>query len=60
MKKEYISPEAKGFKVESLAILADSITNTSGVSGLGVGGDTGDYNITEGASRQGGFWDDEE
>ncbi len=58
MKKKYILPETKVLMIQSHAILAGSITGTN-VEGLSSGGYTEGY-VTEGNSRRGSFWDDEE
>ncbi len=58
MKKKYIAPTIVAMKVKTMTIMAGSITSTN-AEGLGYGGDT-NGNVTEGNSRGGGFWDDED
>lgn len=57
MKKKYMTPSMMEIRIETAPVLNITSTNTEG---LGGGGNTGDNGITEGGSRGGGFWDDED
>lgn len=58
MKKIYSRPETLCIDIKMQQLMAGSINSTSGADGLGVVNNS--EGITEGASRGGGFWDDED
>ncbi len=58
MKKTYSRPETECITVKMHQMVCTSITGTN-VEGLGMGGNT-DGVVSEGNSRRGSFWDDEE
>jgi len=57
MKKKYITPSMMVIRIKTAPVLTIASTNTEG---LRVNGNTEDYDITEGGSRGGSIWDDEE
>ncbi|MCK8621560.1 hypothetical protein [Prevotella sp. E13-27] len=57
MKKKYITPSMMVIRIKTAPVLTIASTNTEG---LRVNGNTEDYDITEGGSREGSIWDDEE
>lgn len=57
MKKTYIVPSMMVIRIKTAPVLTLSNTN---VEGLGNGGGTSENEITEGGSRGGSIWDDEE
>jgi hypothetical protein len=58
-KKRYLTPHILILSIKT-SCLMNNISGTSGADGLGMGGYTDDYGITEGGSRDAGFWDDED
>lgn len=57
MKKIYITPSMMEIRIKTAPVLNIASTN---VDGLGRGGNTSDNGITEGNSRRGSFWDDDD
>ena len=62
MKKTYIIPQTKtvSIAVQRMVCGSDSIRQTTGVDGLGVGGNTSNAGVNSANSRGGGLWDDED
>ena len=58
MKKEYVSPAMQVKMLTVCTMIAVSIRGTSGADGLGVGGNSDEAGITEGAAKD--RYDDEE
>lgn len=57
MKKKYIAPSMMAIRIKTAPVL--NITSTN-VDGLGVKSGTNEDGITEGGSRRGDLWDDED
>lgn len=57
MKKKYIAPSMMVIRIKTAPVLTIASTNAEG---LRVNGNTDDDGITEGGSRGGSIWDDEE
>ena len=60
MKKQYIQPTLSEYRIETISVIAGSITGTSGADGLDLGGGTSEGGIISGNSRGSSFWDDDE
>ncbi len=56
-KKTYIAPVTLSLMVKTCGMIATSITGTSSVDGLGVGGGTSEGNITAGNVKGSNDWD---
>ncbi len=61
MKKIYIIPSLRTTAMAVETLIADSITSTSNVDGLGVGGGTSESSVNSGNVKGGSYnvWDDD-
>ena len=61
MKKIYIIPSLRTTAMVVETLIANSITDTTGVDGLGVGGGTSESVVTSGNVKGGSYnvWDDD-
>lgn len=57
MKKQYITPTVQMYVAEPVSLICASITDVTGVDGLGIGGGgTDELDIITGLSRGEGVW----